>query len=127
MAVKVEFNQALEAVEVTYTGRTALAEFMETTRVAVELARERNSRRYLLDTRESEPTISHAALQDLPSKQYKELQVDPRSRIAIVQPRRPEAMASARFYETACVNRGWNARMFATREEAVAWLSEGRS
>jgi hypothetical protein len=127
MAVKVEFNEALGVVEVTYTGRTALAEFVQTTRAAVELARERNSRLYLLDTSESEPTISHAALQDLPSKQYVELQVDPRSRIAIVQPGRPEALPSARFYETVCVNRGWNARMFATRDEAVAWLRAGSS
>ena len=45
------------------------------------------------------------------------------SRVALVYPRSPKAKEAARFYETACINRGWNVRLFPERDDAIEWLT----
>jgi SpoIIAA-like len=45
-------------------------------------------------------------------------------REAIVVPADKDVAAKVRFWETACVNRGVNVRLFAAPEAARAWLAE---
>ncbi len=48
--------------------------------------------------------------------------VDRRFREAVLVPPGTPLGPHAEFYETACRNRGFNARVFNDRDEAVAWL-----
>ena len=57
----------------------------------------------------------------LPTREYPK-ELDRRTRIAIVQPTNEKAREAARFYESTCRNRGWNARVHPDRDSAMAWL-----
>lgn len=48
--------------------------------------------------------------------------IDRRFREAVLVPPGTPIGPHAEFYETACRNRGFNARVFNDREEALAWL-----
>lgn len=48
--------------------------------------------------------------------------IDRRFREAVLVPPGTPLGEHAEFYETACRNRGFNARVFNDRDEAVAWL-----
>jgi len=51
------------------------------------------------------------------------LGVQERFREAVVTAKDSEILANAQFWETACLNRGVSARVFADRDEALAWVS----
>ena len=45
-----------------------------------------------------------------------------KARGALVLPDKPELRAHSRFYETVCLNRCWDVRVFEARPQAVEWL-----
>jgi hypothetical protein len=52
-----------------------------------------------------------------------QLGVQDRFREALLTRSDPDEITNARFWETACVNRGITARAFTDRDEALAWLT----
>jgi hypothetical protein len=122
MPYKVGFNEHDLLVEIIYLGRLTAQELRDSTCEAFELANEHNTNRYLVDLVEADLSVSLMAIYDLPNHQYSELHVDRNSRIAVVRPRSERALEVAHFYETACLNSGWQAHVFATRQEALDWL-----
>ena len=58
---------------------------------------------------------------------YWQEEFDRRSRVAVILPTAASTLKGALFYETACQNRGWNARVFPDRQSAMDWLARDRS
>ncbi|HEX5130724.1 MAG TPA: hypothetical protein VFV90_13300 [Usitatibacter sp.] len=86
------------------------------------LQKEAGILRFLIDSDDWDLAASVIDLHALPHREYVKAEVDRRTRIAVVQPTNEKARQGARFYEDACRNRGWNARILPDRDTAIAWL-----
>jgi hypothetical protein len=122
MAYTLEYNHALRIVELVYTGLHTSQESRESTSKAIALGKEHGDADALVDATEAKLAVSIFDLFDLPDRQYVAENMKREIRVAVVPPSRPEDQEAARFYETACFNRGWQVRLFPDRDHAIAWL-----
>jgi hypothetical protein len=104
-----------------YSGVVGSAEFQRSVELAIELAGNRASFRFLSDltalAKGPSPgdlfeTIRRLETRGLPRTLREAL---------VVTPSLPDP-GDARFYEDACRNRGWDIRIFLDRGSALAWL-----
>ena len=123
MAYTLKYNRTLGIVELAYTGRYTAQESRESTAKAIALGKEHGDADALVDATEAEVAVSIIDLLDLPDRQYVAQGMNRRIRLAVVSPRLPKDHKDAKFYETACLNRGWNVRLFTSRDDAIEWLT----
>jgi hypothetical protein len=123
MAYTVQYNPALQIVELRYTGRLTAQEARESTSEAIALGKENGDADALVDATKAEVATSVFDLYDLPNRQYAAQGMNRRVRVAVIPPRIPKDEEAVRFYETACLNRGWQVRLFPSRDAAVEWLT----
>jgi len=113
-------------VVVTYTGETTGEDMRAASAAAILLGRENDTIKFLVDATRLEITATIFDVYKMPYQQYVDEGVDRRSRIAVLEPVAPEALDAARFYQTACLNHGWFAKLFAERDRAIQWLISDR-
>jgi hypothetical protein len=123
MTWTLEYSNKLRVIKLVYTGRTTGLDLQESTFKAIALSKEQGSLMFLVDSTEIELTASTFNLYDLPDRQYLAENLDRKSHVAVVLPRRPKEQEDARFYETACVNRGWFVMLFPNCDEGIEWLT----
>jgi hypothetical protein len=87
------------------------------------LASERKANRYLGDCTGLEHGGSASDTYAL-TRFYETLPIDRLSKEAIVLPAAEDAERDMRFYETTARNRGFNVRVFRSRQAAIRWLVE---
>ena len=115
-------DQAEQLVEVLYTGNVTGHDLRDSTTACISLEKQAGVDRFLIDASDLHLDASLAEIYDLPAKQYTEEQADRHARVALVLPGTAKERAAVLFYETACVNRGWDVKTFQKRQQAVAWL-----
>lgn len=115
-------NREQEIVEVRLSGNLSTAEMNQCAERAIALAREAGIRCFLIDAADLETAPNIADILQLPAAVYANLGLDRQSRIAITLPRTQKARAAAQFYETACLNRGWNVKLVADLAGAADWM-----
>jgi hypothetical protein len=125
MPFTVEHDAARGFATLRFSGTITGENLMESSARCFALQKETGCLRFLIDSDEWDLAASVLDLHALPHREYVKAEVDRRTRIAVVQPTNEKALQGARFYEDACRNRGWNARILPDREAAIAWL-EGR-
>ena len=109
-------------VEVHLTGTITPEDLQESSNRCFALQKEAGSLHYLVDSDSWDMAVSPFDLHALPAREYPNAEIDRRTRIAVVAPTNERALANARFYEDACRNRGWNARIVPDRAAGIAWL-----
>ena len=122
-----QHHSDLDVFETVYTGVVSADELQKAIDEGNDFHLKQGVENFLADLSElqSAPTILDVF--DLP-RQYDNAGVTRSSRMAVVIPKSREMQSLAEFYETVCLNRGWNVRLFETRDEAVSWLqSDGLS
>ena len=123
MAYTLEYNRTLNIVELVYTGLYTTQESQESTSRAIALGKEHGDADVFVDATEAVLAVSIFDLLDLPDRQYVAENLNRRIRVAIVPPRRPKDKEDVLFYETACLNRGWQVRLVPNRDDAIEWLT----
>jgi len=123
MTWTIEYNSNLRIIDLVIAGSLTGLDMKEVTSKLITLGKNQGVALFLVDTTDLELAPSLSRIIDLPDKQYEEEGLDRRIRLALVLPRSPKAKEAALFYETACVNRGWNVKTFPNREEAIEWLT----
>ena len=116
------YDGALSIVALVFTGRNTGQDLRESTSEAIALGKRQGCLKFLVDATDMELDATRFELYDLPATQYRVENLDRRSRAALVLPKLPKELEDAKFYETACVNRGWRVKSFRTRDEAIEWL-----
>ena len=111
-----------DIVEVEFSGDISADDLREVTTKCIDLQKETNTRRFLVQLHRSEVVASFFDVYDLADQQYQREGLNRTSRIAVVLPTALSAQAAADFYETVCVNRGWNAQVHPHRQSALDWL-----
>ena len=120
MSWSVTYNADLAAVEIVLEGESRKEDRIAANEEAFAVADANNTRDFLFDCSAYERSQSTVEIVLL-VESYMDERFRP-AKIALVQPILPEAQGDAAFYETLCVNRGWNARVFSGRSAAIKWL-----
>ena len=124
MSFTVSHDPASDIATVHFTGEITAADLWASSAEAIALQKAKGALRYLIDSQEWQLGATVVDLYQLPTREYAKADLDRRTRIAIVRPGNDKALEGARFYESACRNRGWNARIHPDRVSAIAWLKE---
>ncbi len=123
MSWSVSHLESLGIVETRLDGVVSGDDLRAATSEGIALAKDNGLSRGLVDCSDQEKTGSMVDLIELP-RQYSEEGLSRETCIALVIPENRELREIADFYETVCVNRGWQVRTFKTRKQAIAWLVE---
>lgn len=113
-----------DLIVITHSGIMTRQDYRTEATEVLQLARDRDIRRFLVDNTTLEPTLGAADIYDFP-RIYDELAADRAARIAVISSPQDAVRRNLQFYETVCVNRGYNVRLFDTREQALDWLRAG--
>ena len=119
---KVEYNADLQRMELTYKGLNSARDIFSSSYSNIQLSKEKGITRFYVDARELKLNAEKTDLFELPSKLYEKWGVDPRTRIAVIEPKDNDAKLKADFYILATQNLGWFAKLFATEKDAMEWL-----
>src|SRR5436305_11897167 len=103
--------------ELTYSGTLTGEELRTATAEAIALQKQTGALNFLICI-DAEVTASIIDVFVLPTKTYGQEEVDPRTRMALVLPAVESARQRVLFFEDACRNRGWNARVLPDRRSA---------
>ncbi|MBN8216450.1 MAG: STAS/SEC14 domain-containing protein [Spirochaetes bacterium] len=121
MPWKARLNGEPVFVELTYSGMVTPQDLLEALAAAGKLAQEGRTQRFLADLTTMIGGHSIAHLYELITL-LEANGVDRAMKEAIVSPNLDGNQEQMRFYETACLNRGYRVRLFRARGEALAWL-----
>ena len=108
-------------VHLTLVGPQTLADYRSHTQAALELARSKKVELFLVDDRQARNRATVLELFGLPAM-YEELGAPRSGKVAVVMTEGTPSEADIRFFETVCVNRGWNVRVFTAQPPAIEWL-----
>ena len=120
MPYKVSYDPDSAFIVTVFEGKLSLEELLAEEDESIALAIENDTRKFLVDLVAYEGFISLIDLYEFPDRYEKKLRRP--IYVAVVQPRSQEARKDVMFYETICNNRGWDIKIFANKEDAVAWL-----
>jgi len=123
MTWAIKQNDQSGIIQVTFTGPTTGQDLRDATSKAIELSKELSITKVLVDVSQMEVLASTIDIYNLPNIQYVEEGLDRRVRVALIQPDTLKERNDVHFYETACVNRGWQVQTFPGRDAAIAWLN----
>ena len=122
MSPNVKHDPVLDIIEVTLTGLITAEDLRASTTRAISMQKETGTTRFLLSADAWDLPVSLTDIYEIPDTQYWKEELKIRSRIAIVLPTSVTVQEAARFYETVCLNRGWNVRICSDRQIAMDWL-----
>jgi hypothetical protein len=121
MPFKLTESSHPQIIEIEYTGAVTPDELIAAFEVLAKEAQVRNSYKILADCSHLEG--GHSILNLYYLIDLIEKAGIPHTMMeAIIQPQLTATQEEVRFYETACLNRGYNVRIFANREAALEWL-----
>lgn len=122
MAYSVTYLEEFGVVETVYSATTSLEELDQALTETGSVAAEHLCNRFLIDARDQASTGSTFDILKL-AEFLASLPPGVIDREAILPPPSAQGMDDIHFFETAARNRGLNALMFTSREEALAWLA----
>jgi len=123
MSWTLEYNDDLDIVILTYKGLTTGPEIKEAATARIDMGNRMGTTNFLIDTRltlaDESATLD---IYDIPKRLYSDEHVQHVSRIAIIEPESPTTKEMVKFFENACLNRGWIVMSFSEYESAISWL-----
>ncbi|MBE2217105.1 MAG: STAS/SEC14 domain-containing protein [Ignavibacteria bacterium] len=123
MPFKIEIHTHPERIEVTYYGKVTEEEL----RLAIkEFMDKKGGSEYLLVLTDCLGITTSPSVLDVYERinMYEKLGIDTETKEAILIPSDQIVVENVKFYETACLNRGYNVRIFENRQEAIDWLKQ---
>lgn len=122
MSYALKHDSVLDIAEVVFTGLITGTDLSDSTTQCTSLQKQTGTTRFLVDANDWDMGASLVQIFNLPDEQYWKEGLNPKSRIAVILPGAASTQDAARFYEAACQNRGWNAKVCPDRQSAIAWL-----
>lgn len=121
MPVDITISETNDYILLNYSGNISNDDLLYSIKKAVELQSENEINSYLADC--SNMISSHSIL-DIFSKVQTMQNMGIRKDLkeAIVLPLNTESADKVKFYETACLNRGYRVKIFSDKNEALNWL-----
>jgi hypothetical protein len=123
MPYEIDYLEDEKIVTIKNRGEILFEDLLEQTKEALELARRKNATLFLSDNILLENKAKTFEIYELP-KIYDELGASRNNKLAVLIRKGGHTTKDARFFETICLNRGWNVRLFTSYDDAKAWLKE---
>lgn len=123
MPYEIDYLEDEKIVTIRNTGEVTFTDFLEQTKEAAELARRKDARLFLSDNILLENKAKIFEIYKLPEI-YDALGASRRNKLAVLIAKEGPITKDARFFETICLNRGWNVKLFTSYNEAKGWLKE---
>jgi len=123
MPWQVERNPELGFIDVVYSGVVTNKDAQDTTAKALCLATGDGPHLFLSDLTDARSELSVSDIFELP-KLWSAAGASRRNRLAVVVPEGAARPEDSRLYENVANNRGWNVRVFGTRQAAIEWFAE---
>jgi hypothetical protein len=123
MPYTVKHDAVQGIVDVTFSGFITGDDLRDATTACIAFQQQTGALRFLIDADSWDMDASLVDIYDLPNRMYWEQELQRRSRIGVVLPATATAQEAAYFYETACQNHGWNAKVCSDRQTARDWLT----
>lgn len=117
----IHFNPATQTVELAYTGVVSPKDLQEALVAALDLATKNQTSLFLADCTKMVGGHSVADLYFLISL-FESSGFKREIKEAILLPSLQSSVEDVYFYETTCLNRGYNVKLFKKRDDALAWL-----
>lgn len=121
MTWNIKFNSKFKFIELSYVGLVSPAELNEALLAAAALSKEKQTLDFFADC--SELAGGHSIMDLYALISLFESTGVRGLKEAIIFPSLQATIEDVKFYETACLNRGYNVRVFANRQEALTWLT----
>lgn len=121
MPVTARYVPEYALVETTLTGAITLTQVHEEIRLTLELIDLHGCERILSDCSAADLQFSISEVYNMPAMQ-EEAGSSRAYRIAVLRPPTHAGRQLTKFYEDVNVNRGWPAKVFDRREDAIEWL-----
>ncbi|MEI6765993.1 MAG: hypothetical protein WCM76_10150 [Bacteroidota bacterium] len=121
MAVKICYHEDIKVVETVYVGPFPKDELFNSVTQTLEFALEKNTLLLLGDCKGLSDNGSLVDIYSL-AEYYLTIFESHKFKEAIILPENKEAAKNLKFYETTCINRGFDVKVFSDRESAVSWL-----
>ncbi len=123
MPFKISSGTSPDRIEVSYTGNVSDEEFRNAITEFVIFNSEKHCLLVLTDLREMTVTPSILNVYDS-INMFEKMGIDSRTSEALILPENKFIEKNVKFYENACLNRGYNVRIFYNREDALNWLKQ---
>jgi hypothetical protein len=121
MAWTTRYLDDVGVVETVYCGYLSAADLRDAAFATLNLGKANGTHRFLGNCRDLTGSCSIVDLYSL-AERVTSARRNALFREAMVLPELEAAAEDVRFWETACVNRGLDVRVFATRDGAIEWL-----
>jgi len=118
----VEYLADEKIISIVNEGSVTYKDYEEQTIKALELEKKHNMHLFLSDNSKATNTATVFEIFHLPSL-YDRLGAQRINKLAIILPKPPYNNEEYEFYETICINRGWNVKLFQDRQSAIEWLT----
>jgi hypothetical protein len=121
MAVKIRYHEDIKVVETVYIGPFPKDELFNSVNQTLEFALEKKT---LLLLGDCQALSENSSLVDVYSlaEYYLTIFESHKFKEAIILPKDKEVARNLKFYETTCINRGFDVKVFSDRESAISWL-----
>jgi hypothetical protein len=123
MPYEISFIEKSGIVIIENKGELTYDEVVTQSKEAIILANEKNSQLFLSDFSNVKVRANTFELLKFPEI-YKQYGMSRTSRIAVVVTNIELKTEELRFYETICLNRGWQIKIFLKRDRAIEWLEK---
>jgi hypothetical protein len=125
MSWQAEYNKNIGILEVEFSGSPDIEELKEAVLFSLNLCMINQVTRVLADCSRLETSNDNSILKNYElGTFYESLRIEVVMKEAIILPESGKAASMMYFFETTARNRGFNVRVFPTREEALEWLLE---
>jgi hypothetical protein len=122
MPWSIKFNQDKRIIEITYSGTVTPQELHEAFLEAKTISSKHGTILFLADCTDMVGGHSVVDLYYLIAL-YEQNDLRNRIKEAIVLPSMKSPREEVQFYETACLNKGFNVKIFSDTTEAITWLA----
>ena len=123
MTWAIEYDDDLQIVVLTYSGKTTGEDIKEAAAARIAMGKEKGVNKFLIDAGKVETEASATlSIYEVPEDLYLRQEANRKSRIAVIRPESSVSREMVEFYETACLNLGWLVKVFQDRDNAVEWL-----
>lgn len=121
MPVKINLSENNNYIELIYNGSIVNDDLLYSLNKGLELMNESGINLFLADCREM--TAAHSILDIFTKVQmYLDKGISKDIKEAVILPESSETADKIKFYETACLNRGFRVKVFNEKDEALNWL-----
>lgn len=119
----VHLDEVNNMLVLTYVGCNTSRDVLDSSYEIIRMAKEKEIFKYLVDVQDLIADFKANELFVLPFELYEKWGMDISTRIALLQATDPKAQRMVSFYEIACQNLGWQAKVFPNQKSALKWLN----